>query len=275
MCNFLPLRSFIATIIFLSFALNLFGWNNKELIHIYSEASEEYLAQRSSDTPETYKFYESKSFKEFASKSLKDVEFIDVARGLVPHLAKQNYLPVQKGQTCDLVLVVTWGKTHVPDNETLHDGSDWVLGTGASYQDLIADGYTDKPLSMNATVQAAKLVGFYPFLDDFRAKPYYSFEETELTSLLRIERYFIIVSAFDYQVLMGEHRWKGLWATRFSMSSPGVDFSKAHLALSKAGADYFGKNLEKLGKTRTDLDSIVGEVEMGEIEILDSIEIPE
>lgn len=58
------------------------------------------------------------------------------------------------------------------------------------------------------------------------------------------------------------------------MSAPGVAFNKAHLALSQARADYFGKNLERLGKKRIDLDSKDGEVEYGKIEVLESIEVP-
>ena len=59
------------------------------------------------------------------------------------------------------------------------------------------------------------------------------------------------------------------------MRSPGVNFRQAHLALSKAGGDYFGKDLDKLGMENADFEPVVAEVNIGEIEVLETIDAPQ
>lgn len=88
------------------------------------------------------------------------------------------------------------------------------------------------------------------------------------------DRYFLIVTAFDFQTLIREKEWKRVWSTEFSMRNPGINFHKAHLALSKAGGDYLGKNMNQLEKVYADFEPVIEDREIEKIEVLDAIDAP-
>ncbi|MDA0348416.1 MAG: hypothetical protein O3C43_12080 [Verrucomicrobia bacterium] len=266
-------RTLILVVVFISATVGLNAWTSYKKVYVHTDASPEYLAQRSPDKPESYYFFEGMYFGgRINDKSLKKVEFIEIAQGLAPHLAKQDYWPAQSKETCDLLLIVSWGITEVDAFKDI-------------YLDYLNDGYFDNFISTSffhdqrysyETVQAAKLIGFYPHLnwDRYDIIPHFRHQDYELREALDTERYFMIVTAFDFQALVSDKQWRRVWSTRFSMRSPGTNFYKAHLALSKAGGNYFGKNLDKLGKERADFDPIIADVEIGEIEVLETIDSP-
>ena len=190
--------------------------------------------------------------------------------GFAPHLAKQDYWPATSKETCDLLLVVSWGVT------SAYDWRDY-------YPDFYDSGFFDdyvylswgiNEMERRDNLQAARLIGFYPFLnwDRYDARPFVPSKEYELRQALRTERYFMIVTAFDFQTLLAKKQWNRVWSTRFSMRSPGINFYRAHLALSKAGGNYFGQDLDKLGSERANFDPVEAEVEIGEIEVLETID---
>ena len=268
-------KAILAGTVFLSFTLNLHGWKTYKRIYVHSEASPDYLDQRPPDKPESYVFLEGVFFKGFINdSSLQDTEFIDIARGLAPHLAKQDYWPAQSKENCDLLLVVNWGTTSTRHRDVYQDIFPDFMD-GSYYDDLVDRAYSDAQMQWYGELRASKLVGFYPQLHRWRwhigPVPYSVYE---LRMALQDPRYFIIVTAFDFQALVNDRQWNRLWSTRFSMRSPGVNFRQAHLALSKAGGDYFGKNLNRLGKENADFDPIVAEVKIGEIEVLETIDAP-
>ena len=267
------IKTILATAACLSFTLNLHGWKTYKRIYVHTEASQEYLDQKPSDKPESYYFFQGLHFKGYINdKSLQDTEFIDIARGLAPHLAKQDYWPAQSKETCHLLLVVNWGTTSTRYRDVSLDiFPDFY--DGSYYDELVDRAYSDEHMYWYGEHRASKLVGFYPYLRWWHVG-YMPYEEYELRSALQTPRYFIIVTAFDFQALIHDKQWKRLWSTRFSMRSPGTNFRKAHLALSKAGGDYFGKDLDELGKENADFDPVVAEVEIGEIEVLETIDVP-
>ncbi len=266
-------NTILAGAVFLSFTLNLQGWKSYKRIYVHSEASKEYLDQRPPHNPESYVFLEGVFFKGFINdSSLQNTEFIDIARGLAPHLAKQDYWPAQNKESCDLLLVVSWGTTSTRNRDVYQDiFPDFY--DGSYYDDLVDKAYSDAQMQWYGELRASKLVGFYPHLHWWRPGPV-PYEEYELRVALQEPRYFIIVTAFDFQALMNDKQWNRLWSTRFSMRSPGVNFRQAHLALGKAGGDYFGKDLNKLGKENADFEPVVAEVKIGEIEVLETIDAP-
>jgi hypothetical protein len=244
-------------------------------VYIHTDAEEEYLAQRAPDKPESYYFFKGVHFKGYIrDKGLKNTPFIDIAKGMAPHLAKQDYWPAQSKETCDLLLVVSWGTTsprmHRDVSTRLFD--DYYDG---EYYDNIAGGdYNESDFRWYGKQRNSKLLGFYPYIRRDKFTGISPSEEYELRSAMRTERYFIIVTAFDFKELLNNKQWKRVWSTRFNIRSPGISFQNAHLALSKAGADYFGKKSKDLEHKRADLDPIFAEVEIGEIEVLETIDVP-
>jgi hypothetical protein len=268
-----PLKFALPIAFLMVFTLGASGWTWYKKVYVHTDASDEYLAQRFAEKPESYYFLEGMFFGgRINDKSLKNVEFIDMARGLAPHLAKQDYWPAQSKESCDLLLVVSWGTTEVDAFKDI-------------YLDYLNDGYFNDFVTMSnvydqrysyETIEAARLIGFYPHLkwDRYEFMPHISHEDYELREALDTERYFMIVTAFDFQALLNDKQWNRVWSTRFSMRNPGINFYKAHLALSKAGGDYFGKEMDKLGKVRANFDPVIADVKIGEIEVLETIDVP-
>ena len=145
---------------------------------------------------------------------------------------------------------------------------------GDYYDNVASRDYEESDYRWYGKQRNSKLLGFYPYIRRDRFTRTSPQEEYELRAAMLTERYFIIVTAFDFQELIKNKQWKRLWSTRSNIRSPGVNFQNAQLALSKAGAPYYGKKLEKLGTERADFDPIIAEVEIGDIEILETIDIP-
>ena len=244
-------------------------------IYIHTDAEEEYLAQRSPDKPESYYFFEGIHFKGYRNDgSLRNTAFLDIAKGMAPHLANQDYWPAQSKETCDLLLVVSWGTTNPGmyrdvSNRLFDDYND-----GAYYDNLASGDYDESDYRWYGKQRNSKLLGFYPYIRRDKFTGISPWEEYELRAAMREERYFIIVTAFDFQELINNKQWKRVWSTRFNMRSPGINFQNAHLALSKAGGGYFGKKLKDLEHERANLDPVIAEVEIGEIQVLETIDVP-
>lgn len=244
-------------------------------IYVHTDATEDYLSRRSPGKSESYYFFQGIHFGGYIrDNSLRDVPFIEIARGLAPHLATQDYWPVVGKETADLLLVVSWGTT----NPGFHgDVANDILGDwydGEYYDNLASGEFDETDYKWFGKQRNSKLLGFYPYLRWDRFTGITPHEEYELRSALNTERYFIIVTAFDFQELIENQEWKRVWSTRFSIRSPGTNFHQAHLALSKAAAPYFGKKLNHLGKERANFEPIIAEVEIGEIEVLETLDAP-
>jgi hypothetical protein len=77
-------------------------------------------------------------------------------------------------------------------------------------------------------------------------------------------RYFIVVSAYDFQELLKTKKQKLLWQTRVSVRSPGNSFDDSYLAMLKTAAPYFGQNSGKLIRQ----EESKGTVELGDLKFL-------
>lgn len=244
-------------------------------VYIQSDADHQYLEQKASDKPESYYFFEGIYFGGYTrDDSLKNTAFIDIVKGMAPHLARQNFWPASSKETCDLLLVVSWGTTNP---RRFRDVANDIFGdyNDAGYYDRVAKGdYDETDYSWYGKQRNSKLLGFYPYIRRDRFTGITPQEEYELRAAMQTERYFIIVTAFDFQKLLNNKTWKRVWSTRFNMRSPGTNFAAAHLALSKAGAPYYGKKMEDLAHTRADFEPMVAEVEIGDIEVLETIDAP-
>ena len=250
--------------------------NGYKRIYIHSDAEEDYLAQRSSDRPESYYFFKGVHFGGYVNDaSLRKTKFIDIAKEMAPHLAKQDYWPAQSKETCDLLLVVSWGTTSPNMHRDVSNSIFKDTYDGEYYDNIANEDYDESDFRWFGMQRNSKLLGFYPYIRRDRMIRISPQEEYELRVAMRDQRYFIIVTAFDFQELLNNKQWKRVWSTRFNMRSPGISFENAHMALSKAGASYYGQKLKDLEHEKADLEPFIAEVEMGEIQVLETIDVPQ
>src|SRR6478609_3673874 len=80
-------------------------------------------------------------------------------------------------------------------------------------------------------------------------------------------RYYIVVSAYDFQELLKTKKQKLLWQTRVSVRSPGNSFDDAYLAMLKSAAPYFGQNSGKLVRR----EESKGTVELGDLKFIGEV----
>jgi hypothetical protein len=77
-------------------------------------------------------------------------------------------------------------------------------------------------------------------------------------------RYYVVLMAYDFQILLQKKQRKLLWETRFSIPQHRNDFSKQLAAMAQSASRYFGQNSQ--GLVRQSLRE--GHVNLGELKIL-------
>lgn len=77
-------------------------------------------------------------------------------------------------------------------------------------------------------------------------------------------RYYIIVSAYDFQELVKKDKKKLLWVTRVSVRTPGNRFDDSAAAMLKSAAKYFGQDSGKLIRS----EQTKGTVELGDVQFM-------
>ena len=94
--------------------------------------------------------------------------------------------------------------------------------------------------------------------------PAQDFRRSRLLSELEEARYFVVLMAYDYQLLVKEKKHKLLWETRFSIRQRSHAFDRQLAAMTEQASKFFG--LDSNGLTRHPLPE--GKVELGEMRAL-------
>ena len=164
-----------------------------------------------------------------------------MAQMLAAALASQHYLPATAGTAPSLVLVYHWGRLS-RDSYQLRTTTRLepnllariALVTSREYGRRIEDDLLDRrrPVGMH-----------FPILD---------ITVRDLLQLVADNRYFVVVSAYDYaSVTQGAA--KLAWRLKASTRSAGVGMDEALSTLLRGGAPYLGQNLPQTQFLRTPL----------------------
>ncbi len=114
--------------------------------------------------------------------------------------------------------------------------------------------------------QNASMLGYetlWDKADGYRGTPL-EFRRKELVNELEDERYFVVLMAYDFQMMWKQKKAKLLWETRYSIRARGNDFSKALAAMTEHASQYFGRNSGGLLRERLP----EGRVEIGNEKVL-------
>ena len=71
------------------------------------------------------------------------------------------------------------------------------------------------------------------------------YRQRDLIDELEYRRYFVVLMAYDFQLLRKERKHKLLWETRFSVREKNNDFSKQLAGMAECSSRYFGQNSGK------------------------------
>jgi hypothetical protein len=75
-------------------------------------------------------------------------------------------------------------------------------------------------------------------------------ERSDLLNEVGYSRYFVVLMAYDFQLMWKHKQHKLLWESRFSVRDQGNDFTVALPAMAKYASDYFGQDSHGLLRTR-------------------------
>jgi hypothetical protein len=64
----------------------------------------------------------------------------------------------------------------------------------------------------------------------------------DMVAELEHDRYFVILMAYDFQLMWKQKKHKLLWETRFSVQQRGIDFDRALPLMAKNASKYFGQD---------------------------------
>jgi hypothetical protein len=189
-----------------------------------------------------------------------NVTFPSIIRMLAGPLARRNYLSSQDPNATNLFIMVYWGTT-----------------TGASN---VKNGYLQDSLNY----ANARLLGFDtepPFegmrdpmsdaAEYFWGPTYWQHflmrEHGATMSEISINRYYVIMRAFDFQSAWKKKKLKLLWETRFSLSQRLHDFGRDLPLMAQSASAYFGR--DSYGLVRRPVPE--GRVKVGEPTVVDDL----
>ncbi len=86
----------------------------------------------------------------------------------------------------------------------------------------------------------------------------------EVLEEIEENRYFVVLMAYDFQLLWKQKKHKLLWETRFSIRQRDNDFDQKLAVMAREASRYFGQDSHGLIR-KAEHD---GHVDLGELEIL-------
>lgn len=229
------------------------------------------------------------------------MDFMDIARTISVPLASQNYIPTNDPKTTKLLLVVYWGTTFAPEHasesneyiqaqkraeteresyQTLQD-AERASGTtandaqvraakvlnaqdGDAYSSSLSVIQAENQTRDDADMRNAQMLGYDSEWNELvggLGGPAHDLKKSAMITELEEDRYFVVVMAYDYQLLVSSKKHKLLWETRFSIRQHTHAFNQQLMAMTVQASIFFGQDSN--GLTRKLLPE--GHVEIGEV----------
>jgi hypothetical protein len=222
---------------------------------------------------ETYVFGEGGKWAgQLSDETIDKIRFRDVAHVIAGPLAGQNYVPARDPAKTKLLIMVYWGTTANPDKpeenplyynyeqsleeyrillaEGNADEADAVLTSGL-HQLAIADRQIDRMDFKNAAIlgyDSSGLIGTE--YGRYISHTALGVPQRDQVQEIEENRYFVVLMAYDFQMLWKQKKHKELWETRFSVSERHNAFDKALPVMARYAAPYFGSPTRGLVRER-------------------------
>jgi hypothetical protein len=240
-----------------------------------------------------------------ADKSMDKTTFLDVARVIAVPLAAKAYLPAKDPKNTKLLLMVYWGTTHAPEHagasaiyqelqtsemqlkslyaaappppETAHEAGlirPHNLLVESSFDGPIAAAVAENQLREQDDFLNAKMLGYDSWWSETagdRRGTALQVRRDDLLSELEDDRYFVVLMAYDFQLLWKQKKHKLLWETRFSIRQRHHNFDEDLSGMAQFASRYFGQ--ETHGLVHDTLP--VAHVEVGEVKSLGTVSDPQ
>lgn len=114
--------------------------------------------------------------------------------------------------------------------------------------------------------QTAAMLGYDSFLAETSSMPGTALASRRQDAIdeLRHDRYFVVLMAYDFQMMWKEKKHKLLWETRMSIGQRGAEFDQELAQMAKSASQYYGEDTH--GLVRRDMPA--GHVDVGALQSL-------
>jgi hypothetical protein len=191
-----------------------------------------------------------------ADDTIDHTTFDEMAKVIAPPLAGQNYMPTPNAGATNLLIMVYWGKTYGSARELLGGLKDYIDAKNA--QLLGFD--SERAVSVLSDHSAAF------FGRSFRSGLIQNLH-ADVIDALEVNRYYVILRAFDFQLAWKQKKIKLLWETRFSLSERRHDFEKDVPSMAQYASAFFGQDSH--GLLRSPVPE--GHVDIGNVKSLGTV----
>ena len=289
LCAWLPLSS-------LAFDA---GGASDGITAVASKASPDYIRAKLPDgsfQPEFYSFGKGGNWGgEIKDATIDNLRFTDVARVIAAPLAGQKYLPARDPQNAKLLIMVYWGTTAVPegaDNSIAYSN----YNDAESALKIAENPHNPEPLAAqnaaisqwSASMTIVNIENQQRTQTDWRNAAMLGYDSegvigtefgnhvkgtglgvyrNDLVAEIEENRYFVVLMAYDFQLLWKEKKHKLLWETRFSIRERNHQFDRDLPAMAQYASKYFGQDSHGLVRREVPL----GRVDIGRVESLGEV----
>jgi hypothetical protein len=169
--------------------------------------------------------------------TIDDVSFRSIAHKIAGPLARQNYVTGRDPGTTKLLIMVFWGRTTGSAHLSTANYAAWGDDIDA------LDSWNAQLLGFNTGSEFE--MAFQPSLAGFDTSLRPTLERQSLRDTydsLAVDRYFVILKAYDFQSLWRHKKLKALWETRFSLSERHHDFGEDLPEMARVASLFFGQD---------------------------------
>jgi hypothetical protein len=248
-----------------------------EVEAVSSKIAKDYVRKKLPDgtfQPETYVFGKGDDWRGArVDATIDKMDFMDVARILAVPLARKQYIPTSDPKTTNELIMMYWGTTRAPEHatnaivykqsqdanafrdRTLQQIRDHTLALQVG-KELLAEA-DNQILMANMGIQAdnqrhedqdmktATLLGYDSWwmkVNGAMGGTAMGYQKADMRNELEEDRYFVVLTAFDYQKLAKEKKSKFLWEVRFSIREHGTAFDDRIQGMAELASNYFGRD---------------------------------
>ncbi len=225
-----------------------------QITAVYSDVSDDYLRTKLSDgsfQTEAYAFGEGGYYRApISDETIDKLGFMDIARTVAGPLSAQNFAPTKDPKKAKLLIMLYWGMTSGTNDPSsanfvfsIFAHAPSAMG-GRGGSNLSYDSWA--PVSFEGGIidnENAGILGYGSELlvDSPRIGLMHNVRREDLIDDIEHNRYFVVLMAYDFQMLWKQNKHKLLWETRFSIREQGNDFEKVLPAISSYASQYFGQ----------------------------------